>query len=176
MGITMSDVKKLFADYKNEKIALYGLGTETERVLLDLGGSYQIVGLLDSFQETGVLYGRSIISLHAAIEQGIKLIIVVARPGSCKAIEKRIGDICRENQIALWDIRGKDLLEKNQVTYDFSHIQGVTKEEVLEKINKADVISFDLFDTLIMRQTLSSEDVFQYVIFPKNTMPPMIRN
>lgn len=163
MGITMSDVKKLFADYKNEKIALYGLGTETERVLLDLGGSYQIVGLLDSFQETGVLYGRSIISLHAAIEQGIKLIIVVARPGSCKAIEKRIGDICRENQIALWDIRGKDLLEKNQVTYDFSHIQGVTKEEVLEKINKADVISFDLFDTLIMRQTLSSEDVFQYV-------------
>lgn len=163
MGITMSDVKKLFADYQNEKIALYGLGTETERALLDLGGSYQIVGLLDSFQETGELYGRSIISFNAAIEQGVKLIIVVARPGSCKAIEKRIGDVCRENQIALRDIRGKDLLVKNQVTYDFSHIQGVTKEELLEKINKADVISFDLFDTLIMRQTLSSEDVFQLV-------------
>lgn len=159
----MSNVNELFADYQKEKIALYGLGTETERALSDLGDSYQVVGLLDSFQETGELYGKPILSLHAVMEQGVKLIIVVARPGSCKAIEKRIGNICRENQIALRDIRGKDLLVKNQVKYDFSHIQGITREELLEKINQADVISFDLFDTLIMRQTVSSEDVFQYM-------------
>lgn len=159
----MSNVNELFADYQKEKIALYGLGTETERALSDLGDSYQVVGLLDSFQETGELYGKPILSLHAVMEQGVKLIIVVARPGSCKAIEKRIGNTCRENQIALKDIRGKDLLVKNQVKYDFSHIQGITREELLEKINQADVISFDLFDTLIMRQTVSSEDVFQYM-------------
>lgn len=159
----MAYEKSLFADYQKEKIALYGLGTETERVLSDFGGSYHIIGLLDSFQETGELFGKTIMSLNAAIEQGVKLIIVVARPGSCKAIEKRIGDICRENQIALWDIRGKDLLIKNQVMYDFSHVQGVTKEELLERINHADVISFDLFDTLIMRQTLSAADVLEHV-------------
>ncbi len=159
----MSDENKLFAGYQNEKIALYGLGTETERVLSELESSYQILGLLDSFQEAGELYGKRIISLNTAIEQGVKLIIVVARPGSCKAIVRRIGDICRENQVALLDIRGKDLLEKNQVAYDFSHIQGVTKAELLEKINHADVISFDLFDTMIMRQTLSSDDVFWHV-------------
>ncbi len=159
----MAYEKSLFADYQKEKIALYGLGTETERVLSDFGGSYHIIGLLDSFQETGELFGKAIMSLNAAIEQGVKLIIVVARPGSCKAIEKRIGDICRENQIALWDIRGKDLLIKNQVMYDFSHVQGVTKEELLERINHADVISFDLFDTLIMRQTLSAADVLEHV-------------
>lgn len=159
----MAYEKSLFADYQKEKIALYGLGTETERVLSEFGDSYHIIGLLDSFQETGVLFGKPILSLNAAIKQGVKLIIVVARPGSCKAIEKRIGDICRGNQIALWDIRGKDLLIKNQVMYDFSHVQGVTKAELLERINHADVVSFDLFDTLIMRQTLSASDVLEHV-------------
>lgn len=159
----MAYEKSLFADYQKEKIALYGLGTETERVLSDFGGSYHIIGLLDSFQETGEFFGKTIMSLNAAIEQGVKLIIVVARPGSCKAIEKRIGDICRKNQIALWDIRGKDLLITNQVVYDFSHVQGITKDQILERINHADVVSFDLFDTLIMRQTLSAADVLEHV-------------
>ncbi len=156
-------IKNLFADYKYTKIALYGLGTETEKVLKEFAKDYEIVGLLDGFQEKGELYGKSIISLDDAIKKEVKLIIVVARPSSCRAIAKRIGDICRKNAIMVLDIRGKNLLDETKVAYDFSNIEGIMKAQLIEKIAKADVISFDLFDTLVMRQTLLPDDVIKFV-------------
>ena len=108
-------IKNLFADYKYTKIALYGLGTETEKVLKEFAKDYEIVGLLDGFQENGELYGKSIISLDDAIKKEVKLIIVVARPSSCRAIAKRIGNICRKNAIMVLDIRGKNLLDETKV-------------------------------------------------------------
>ncbi len=152
---------ELFREFDGEKIALYGLGTETKKALLSLEGGYDIIGLLDSFQEEGELYGKEILPLSQVLKRGTKLIIVVARPGSCKAIAKKIGDICREHKVALMDIRGKDLLEKKLVTYDFSGIPGGTKEELCKKIAQADIVSFDLFDTLIMRDVLSSTDIIE---------------
>lgn len=157
----MSEKNELFQEYNGSRIALYGLGTETKKALLSLDGRFEIVGLLDSFQENGEMYGKKICSLTEAAALRVKLIIVVARPGSCRAIAKRIGDICRENGIALMDIRGKDLLERKNVTYDFKKVKGNTKEELYQKIAQAEVISFDLFDTLIMREVLSSSDVIE---------------
>lgn len=154
---------KVFGQYKDSRTALYGLGTETERALRDLENQYEIVGLLDSFRTDGELYGKRIISFDEAVGAGIRLIIAVARPGSCRAIAKRIGSRCRREGIALLDIRGKDLLETGRVSYCFPDIGGETKAELEKKIRDADVVSFDLFDTLVMRQTLSSDDVPVYV-------------
>ena len=156
-------VKDLFASYKGVRTALYGLGTETEKALRELEPDYQIVGLLDSFKEDGWLYGKPIISLSKTVEVGVKLIIVAARPGSCRAIAKKIGQLCRQNGIGLLDIRGRDLLEIRKVTYHFPETGGVTKRELREKIQRAEIVSFDLFDTLVMRQTLYSEDIAEYV-------------
>ncbi len=151
----------LFQEYYGEKIALYGLGTETQKALLSFEDHFEITGLLDSFQESGELYGKEILSLSHVIDEGVKLIIVIARPGSCKAIAKKISDICREHEIALMDIRGKNLLERKRVTYDFAGVKGGTKEELYRKIARAEVVSFDLFDTLIMREVLSSADIIE---------------
>ena len=107
-----------------QKIALYGLGTETEKVLKEFAKDYEIVGLLDGFQEKGELYGKSIISLDDAIKKEVKLIIVVARPSSCRAIAKRIGNICRKNEISVMDVRGRNLLSAAKVVYDFSNTGG----------------------------------------------------
>ena len=146
-------------------IAIYGLGTETQRMLSAQGKDLNIVGLLDGFRMDGEIYGYPIISLQLAIEQGVKKIIVVARPGSCKAIAKRIGDTCRDNCIALLDVRGRDLLNPATVTYDFNSVNGDTKKQLLEKVNASDIISFDLFDTLIMRKTKLYTDVFELLDF-----------
>ncbi len=80
-----------------QKIAVYGLSLETEKHLPELAGKYEIVGLLDSYRNEGIEYGYAIISIDEVISKHIDKIIVVARPGSCKAIAKRIGNICREN-------------------------------------------------------------------------------
>lgn len=159
----MSDLQSIFSEYRDSKIAIYGLGAETERVLAELGGTYQIIGLLDSYRESGSLFGTPIISLEQAVEEQVRLILVAARPGSCRAIAKRIGGVCREQQIALFDVRGNDLCDVQRAVYDFRKVSGITREELLRQIEEYDVVSFDLFDTLIMRQVLFPADVFELI-------------
>lgn len=145
----------------NTKIAIYGLGNETQKAIPTLEKDYEIVGLLDGFKTDGEIYNYPIISFEQALANGIKDIIVVARPGSCKAIAKRIGDDCRANNIALFDFAGKDLLQDNKVVFNLLNIQGYSYSEILESAQKHDVISFDLFDTLAVRNTLLSSDVLE---------------
>ena len=157
----MGDVKELLTEYQDEKIALYGLGTETERFLSEFGDRIDVVGILDGFQESGEIYGYPIISLLEALSKGARLILAVARPGSCKAIARRIGAFCQENGIALYDVRGRNLLETKAISYSFEHAQGKTLRELADAIDRADVVSFDLFDTLIARKVHSYSDVFE---------------
>lgn len=146
---------------KKQLIAIYGLSTETEKALPSLSLKYDIVGLLDSFQTSGQMFGVPIISLDDAMAKRVERIIVVARPGSCKAIAKKIGEFCRTNGIGLFDIRGKDLLERNRIVYNFKHLVGYKKADIIEQIREADVVSFDLFDTLVMRSVMTFSDVLK---------------
>lgn len=159
----MSALEKLLLEFKGRKIAIYGLGTETERVLGEIGDEVQVLGLLDGYQNSGHLYGKPIISMEYAVAESAGLILVAARPGSCRAIAKRIGGICREKQIALFDTRGNDLCDVRRVVYDFKKLSGYTKSQVMQKALMYDAVSFDLFDTLIMRQVLFPADVFELV-------------
>ncbi len=157
----MLKLRELFQNFAGQKIALYGLGTETEKALEELAGEFRIAGLLDSFKESGELYGKPILSLQQVIDMQVSQIIVVARPGSCKAIAKRMKETCLRHKIGLFDIRGKNLLVSNRVTYDFRHLNGVTREELIGEAMRSDVVSFDLFDTLVTRMTLSYTDIFE---------------
>ena len=153
-------IENLLEEYKNKNIALYGLGTETERFIKQYSSHLSIIGLLDGFKESGEIYGYPIIPLFKVIDYNISHIIVIARPGSCKVIAKRIGNFCADHNIGLFDIRGRDLLECTVVTYDFSSLSGISKQKLIESLESSDVISFDLFDTLVMRKTVSYTDVF----------------
>lgn len=154
----MAALRELFEEYRNIPVVLYGLGTETETALKELN-DFEIVGLLDSFREDGTLYGRKIISLPDCVKTGVQLIIAVARPGSCRAIAKRIGSFCVEHQIRLLDVRGKDLLVQKKVTYNLAGVAGPKKSELFCLAEQMEAISFDLFDTLIMRKVLLPTDV-----------------
>lgn len=145
------------------KIVIYGLSTETERILGEWNGKYNVIGLLDGFKTSGEQFGYPILDINNVVKMENVSIIVVARPGSCKAIAKRIGSLCRENNVPLYDIRGKDLLADTRVVYDFKSIKGYTKDEILQCISVVEAVSFDLFDTLIVRDVLSSNDVISLV-------------
>ena len=147
----------------NKKVALYGLGTETERIISEWNDQYEIVGLLDGFKEEGEQFGYPILSLVDVAQMENIVIVVVARPGSCKAIAKRIGDVCRAKNIEVYDIRGNNLLQTKKVVYDFKALNGYKKSDLLALMQKAEAISFDLFDTLIMRSVSSLLDVIEIV-------------
>jgi hypothetical protein len=63
--------------------------------------------------------------------------------------------------VELFDVRGKDLLAAQATRYDFTSVSGESRKILLEKIHNADIVSFDLFDTLIMRKVYSYTDVFE---------------
>lgn len=159
----MPELNKAFQPYIGKPVALYGLSTATEKALPDLQECLQIVGLLDSFTESGSLYGLPILPFQKAVDMPVALIIVVARPGSCKAIVKKIGDTCRQCGIALLDIRGKDLLTASQPVYTFQHVSGYTRVELERKLRTAEAVSFDLFDTLVTRRVLLPTDIYDLV-------------
>lgn len=158
-------IETMINQYKNKKIALYGLGTETERFLAEYGKELLIMGLLDGFRTDGEIYGYPIIPVSEILSRDVSLIIVIARPGSCKAIKKRIGSFCRTHNIALFDVRGRDLLEDIDVSYEFKNLNGNTKQRLFDMASYADVVSFDLFDTLVTRKVFTYTDVFALVDF-----------
>lgn len=129
------------------KIALYGLSTETERVLNNFK-NYEIVGLLDGFKQDGELYGKKIISLDNAISMGIERIIVVARPGSCKAIARRIGGKCIENCVEVFDIRGKNLLTEERDVWSYNKIETYLDQEC----EKSKLVSSELKKKLFLKR------------------------
>lgn len=157
----MNDFTDILNIICDNKIALYGLGYETKLFLARYGNDLSIVGLLDGFRTEGEMYDYPIIPIELLPEKGVKHIVVIARPGSCKAIAKRIGGICRENDIELFDVRGKNLLDVPMVTYDFKNFKGATRNDLINKADEVDVISFDLFDTLVMRKTMTYTDIFE---------------
>ncbi len=157
----MTRIEDILKKYSGCNIALYGLGTETERFISSYSSKLSIIGLLDGFKDSGEIYGYPIIPLSTTVSRGVSLIIVIARPGSCKAIAKRIGDFCRNNDIALFDVRGRNLLDASAVAFDFKNVNGDSRQKLLDMIDSSEVISFDLFDTLVMRKTKSYTDVFE---------------
>lgn len=146
-----------------KKIIIYGLSTETERVLSEWNGKYNVVGLLDGFMTEGEQFGYRILDINEVVRMDNIAIIVVARPGSCKVITKRIGALCREHNVPLFDIRGNDLLEEKRVVYDFKAVSGYTKQELLQAIDESEAVSFDLFDTLLVRNVSSFDDLLSII-------------
>lgn len=155
-------MENILHDYKNVKVAVYGLSPLTAALLERLNDD-QVIGLLDGYQISGSLYGKPILSIGEAIAKGVRLIIVAARPESCKIIAKRIGALCKKNAVKLIDIHGHDLNAPKKAAYAFSDVPGVTKCELLSLIDAHDVISVDLFDTLVMRRTLFPTDIYEIV-------------
>lgn len=155
-------MESILRDYQNDKIAIYGLSPLTA-ALLERLGDRRVIGLLDGYRTSGSLYGRPILSIEEAMREGVRLIIVAARPESCKIIAKRIGERCRENGVKLIDARGGDLNAPKKAAYSFADVPGVTKSELRDLIDGHDVVSVDLFDTLVMRRTLFPADVYEIV-------------
>ncbi len=147
---------------KDKIIAIYGLSSATQKLLEQLN-EYNVIGLLDGYHQEGMMYGKPIISIDKAIKNKVEVIIIVARPSSRRIIVNRICKVCKKHNIKVYDIYGKDLLDdvhENKISYVGS---GIKREELLEKINKNEVISFDIFDTLLMRTVLYPSDVYELV-------------
>lgn len=158
----VENFKNKFADVKQKKIALYGLGKHTKEIL-DLCEDYNIVALLDRTRTGEMQWGLPIVSVDEAYKMGVDRIIIVASSVNTPIIFRRIFNQCEHYHIPVFDMDGRKLVKTSGQYVSDPFYDSCTEANLKELINASDVVSFDIFDTLLVRNVLYPEDIFDIV-------------
>ena len=158
----------LFSQMASErKTAIYGTGTIA--CLLLNGGYYeQIAGIMAPRQSGTTFCEKVILDEDQLLKNGITQIIVAAKVRNYQVITERIADFCQDNGILLRGVNGRNLIQ----WYGVKTLRGsradrtyfaLDSQRLREEIDNHDAVSFDVFDTLVMRKVLHPADVFYIV-------------
>lgn len=151
-----------FNKLKDKRIVLYGTGGYSKTILENMS-DYNFIGVMDGYKTDGNFLGYDILDYNLAIEKNTEIIIIIARSSNTKVIYNRISEFCKNNNILVMDIYGEDLIKRESIGYYDNEYFSKNEEELKQLIDKNEAISFDIFDTLIMRYTLFPEDVFEII-------------
>ncbi|MCI9618485.1 MAG: hypothetical protein HFG85_00800 [Dorea sp.] len=150
-----------FIRNKKENIVLYGTGVHTGKLLDKLKGR-QIKGLMDVKRTGEILWGYKVFSYEEVKDIPNVCIVIIARDAVLHTVYRRIEVFSRENNIPVYDVRGNLLTVKN-IQIEEEECFLLDSSELLKKIEAADCITFDIFDTLLTRKLLVPQDVFRYI-------------
>lgn len=154
-----------FKQYATNKILVYGTGVLAEKII-DALQSFNIVGVVDKSRSCGVFKGISILSWDEVNVGTAEVIIIAAAKKNYEKIFRRIQDKCIVCRFIVLGCAGENLniYFGNEINRtDLLEYCKKNLEDLKAKIQNYDAVSFDVFDTLIMRKTLESEDVFEIV-------------
>lgn len=148
-----------FKEMKESKIAIYGTGRMTATLLSRLKG-FHIVGLLDrDINMIGKeMYGVKIISREEA-ERTADFIVINTSETYWNTIYQRISDW----EIPIYFRNGERALKDFCLEHSEEAYWEKNYTELWKKVQNYEVISFDIFDTLVMRKVYSLIDIF-YII------------
>ncbi|MBI4855613.1 MAG: haloacid dehalogenase [Acetobacterium woodii] len=148
-----------FDSFKNDPIVLYGIGEKTE-IILQLENKYNIIGLMDSNSVGDTVYGFRVLTNQEVIKKAA-IIIIVANIASCPAIYKRIEFLRKEHGIKIFYLNG--FIPETNENCDRDPYWRKGLNHLYKEIEMYDIISFDIFDTIIMRKVLLPTDIFELV-------------
>lgn len=150
-----------FIQDKSVPIVLYGTGLNTQKLLARLpkDSRNRVAGLMDAKRTGEELWGSRVLSYDEVAVIDNCIIVIIARNAVIHVIYDRIKEFCREHNIAVYDVNGNKLEEGAQ---GIEHPCFSQKEsELRELIEQHDIISFDIFDTLLTRKIQRPRDIFQ---------------
>lgn len=151
---------KPILDNTNSKLAFYGLGINTKFLLEHIESKY-IAGLMDAEHTGEIFWGYPVLS-HDDVLKKASCIIIVARPAYQNMIYRRISHL-QSHGIKICNLYGITFMsEKDDAIIDVSYWRN-SYTDLFTLAKKYDVISFDIFDTLITRRILLPYHVFDEV-------------
>ena len=158
MGQTDMELSFDIKILQSKKLAVYGTGENARRFLEEYGQRLNVVGVIDPAKTGECFLQKSVLPIEGAVET-VECILVCASMRAELIIYNRIGALCSEKGMELYGINGGNLYEFYGVGFN----QKVSAEELWKQIDLHEVISFDLFDTLLTRLTLYPADVYSIV-------------
>lgn len=145
-----------FQKYRDRKIVLYGTGRMTATLLHRIEG-FQIIGLCD---RDGCVSGKEIYGLpllgKEEVECQADLVIINTSATYWGTIYQRIKDW----EIPIYYLNGEIAAEEKTEETDDPYWDK-SYHELKKMISGQDIISFDIFDTLVMRKVMLPMDVFR---------------
>ncbi|MBR5407646.1 MAG: hypothetical protein IK111_08390 [Lachnospiraceae bacterium] len=147
-----------FRQFSGIPIGIYGVGKNAGTIVENIKG-YDFACLIaaDHFHE--MMYGYEVLPLAEALKK-VKLIIIAAIPASTAIIYERIREEV-PGHIPIYNMHG--YLLTGDDNYRNNAYWKSTEQELHDAIDAHDTISFDIFDTLVMRRVLQPRDVFDPV-------------
>lgn len=169
-GKQFSDI---FSDLKEKRIVLYGTGQLTSRLLSSVH-DYNFVAVLDRDPEKigTVMYGLPVVTLEMAEMMG-DIIIINTVEEHWNVIYQRVKSAKIPVYFRNGDLAKGYLPEKK---YDLNQYKRKNMEQLLDIASSYDVVSFDMFDTLVLREIVYPSDIFQIVEKKINRPYVEIRN
>ena len=157
--------KNNFQHLKGRRVAFYGVGHHT-KLLLEEQLAFGVVGLMDQQLTGQMIYGKKVLSDDEVIKN-VEVIIIIANLSIAPQIYHRIETLVCNSGIEVYYLNGL-----HPAKYDSVISQDVywnrSVEELQKEIEKHEVISFDIFDTLLMRKCVQPETVFKILQFEEN--------
>ena len=158
-----------FQHIKKKRIAIYGIGENTQ-LILEKATDYNIVGLLDGVKDSGIVYGLPLMKLIDLTADAVDLVIIIARSSNIGVILNRIANQCVNHGIGVYNIQGMNLLESGEEE-DVEYQYVPDRDAILAQVDSSEYVSFDIFDTLIMRRVLFPTDIFEMMSVYDESLP-----
>lgn len=157
----LSEFDQNFAHLKGKPVVLYGIGEYT-KVILDNKKDFCILGLMDVKTTGQVVYGVKVLSEEELVSGKAEAVIIAANLSVADIIYKRIEKSVRCRGIEVYYLNGC-----RPAFYDETIKENLywkkNRMDLQSRINEYDVISFDIFDTVVMRRCWQPEDIFYTV-------------
>lgn len=144
--------------------AIYGIGVVARRLLHQLS-DFNVIGLMDkdSSNHGKHIYGAVVLDDREVMTRGVQAIVIAASDVYWRVIAARIAHLFQECGIRIVYPNG------DVVHADGDELSGIdtdipNRAELERQIQHHDLISFDLFETLVTRCAARSDDIFELAI------------
>ncbi|MBE6101896.1 MAG: hypothetical protein E7200_07335 [Selenomonas ruminantium] len=144
---------------KLSKVAVYGLKLNAQAVYWHFPD--KIACFLDRDVQSGSFCGLPIMRLEELPQHGVQTVVIAASLQAEPHIYERIHNFCENHGIVIYGLYSGRLVGEHlgKALSTDKDMENVLRRE----IDVHDVISFDIFDTLLMRKAIYPTDVFDIV-------------
>lgn len=156
-------VRIALSNVRRNNVIVYGTGIIAERVIEAVADKNTIVGIMDGSHRSGCFLGFPIISEESITEGDADLLIIASSSSNLRQIFQRVHLFCAERRITIIGSNGESMARfisdaPMEILYNRNGF-----DDLKEAINNSDFISFDMYDTLVMRRVLQPIDIFHLI-------------
>lgn len=159
----LSIFEEKFGKLKGTRVALYGSGINAKAILGHFP-DFPIECIVDDRKNMRYIKGKCLVNFSDFLMLDIKNLIIAARTESALAVYKRICTTCMDHGIMVYDMYGNNMYDIHRMVLgkklNYPHC---TYRDLLNEIDRHDIISIDVIPTLIVARHLKAIDFFKEV-------------